>query len=64
MNRINEVLEAKGMSKAELARLLGKSKGIITQYTQNVTQPRLSTLFEIARILHVDPRELLDVGSL
>jgi putative transcriptional regulator len=61
MNRIQEILEEKGVSKAELARLLHKSKGTITLYTSNQVQPPIPVLFEIAKILNTDPRKLLDI---
>jgi len=63
MNRIQAVLEEKGVSKAELARLLHKSKGTITLYTSNQVQPPIPVLFEIARLLKTDPRELLQVKN-
>lgn len=61
MNRIQEIIDYQGVSKTELARLLGKSKATITLYASNQVQPPLPVLFEIARILNVDPRELLNV---
>ena len=61
MNRIQEVLEQQGLSQAELARLLHKSKATISLYTSNQVQPPLAVLFDIAKHLGVDPRELLSV---
>ncbi|WP_157209201.1 helix-turn-helix domain-containing protein [Mariniflexile maritimum] len=60
MNRIKEVLEAKGIKQVWLADKLGKSFNTINGYVQNRTQPSLEVLYEIAKILNVDPKELLD----
>jgi len=59
MNRIKVVLEAKGIKQKWLAEQLGKSYNMVNGYVQNRQQPRLEVLFEIARILEVDPKELI-----
>lgn len=61
MNRIKEVLENKGLTQTWLADTLGKSYNMVNSYAQNRRQPSLEVLYEIARILNVDPRELLIV---
>ena len=60
MNRIKEVLEQKGIKQTWLAEKLGKSYPVINGYAQNKNQPRLEVLFEIAKILEIDPKELLN----
>lgn len=59
MNRIKEVLEEKGIKQKWLAEKLGKSYNMVNSYIQNRQQPRVEVLFEIARILDVEPKELL-----
>ena len=59
-NRIKEVLEEKGIKQTWLAEKLGKSFCIVNSYVCNRRQPSLEVLFEIAKILQVDPKELLD----
>ena len=59
MNRIKEVLEEKGIKQKWLAEKLGKSYNMVNGYVQNRQQPRLEVLFEIARILNVDPKKLI-----
>lgn len=59
MNRIKEVLEQKGIKQTWLAEKLGKSYPIINGYAQNKNQPKLEVLYEIARLLDIDPKELL-----
>jgi transcriptional regulator with XRE-family HTH domain len=59
MNRIKEVLEEKGIKQKWLAEQLGKSYNMVNSYIQNRQQPRLEVLFEIAKILDVDAKELL-----
>jgi putative transcriptional regulator len=59
MNRIKEVLEEKGIKQKWLAEKLGKSYNMVNSYIQNRQQPRVEILFEIARILDVEPKELL-----
>lgn len=60
MNRIKAVLEEKGIKQTWLAEKLGKSFCIINAYACNRRQPSLELLFEIAKILQVDPKELID----
>lgn len=59
MNRIKEVLEEKGIKQKWLADKLGKSYNMVNGYVQNRQQPRLEVLFEIAKILDVDPKVLI-----
>jgi len=60
MNRIKEVLEEKGIKQTWLAEQLGKSYNMVNSYVQNRQQPRLEVLFEIAEILKVKPKDLLE----
>jgi len=59
MNRIREVLEKQGRSQKWLATQIGKSYNMVNAYVQNRQQPRLEILFEIAKVLDVDPKELI-----
>jgi len=59
MNRIKEVLEKKGIKQTWLAEKLDKSYNIVNGYVQNRQQPRLEVLYEIAKILEVDVKDLL-----
>ena len=43
-----------------LAEQLGKSFCIVNSYVCNRRQPSLEVLFEIAKILNVEPKELID----
>ena len=60
MNRIKEVLEERGIKQTWLAERLGKSFCIVNSYVCNRRQPSLEVLFEIAKILNVDPKDLID----
>ena len=59
-NRIKEVLEERGIKQTWLAERLGKSFCIVNSYVCNLRQPSLEVLFEIAKILNVDPKVLID----
>lgn len=59
MNRIKEVLEARGISQTELAERLGKSFNMVNLYATNKIQPPIPVLYQIAEILNIDVRELL-----
>ena len=59
MNRIKEVLEEKGIKQTWLAEKLGKSYNMVNGYVQNRRQPRLEVLYEIAKILEVNAKDLL-----
>ncbi len=59
-NRIKEVLEERGIKQTWLAERLGKSFCIVNSYVCNRRQPSLEVLFEIAKILNVNPKELID----
>jgi|SRR5690554_2951930 transcriptional regulator with XRE-family HTH domain len=60
MNRIKEVLEEKGIKQTWLAEKLGKSYNMVNGYVQNRQQPRLEILYEIAKILEVNVKDLLE----
>lgn len=59
MNRIKEVLEKKGLTQVWLAETLGKSYNMVNSYVQNRRQPSIEVLYQIAKILNVNPKDLL-----
>jgi len=60
MNRIKAVLQEKGLTQTWLSDQLGKSYNMVNAYVQNRQQPRLEVLFEIARILEVEAKDLIE----
>jgi putative transcriptional regulator len=58
-NRIKAVLAEKGKANLWLAETLGKNKATVSKWCTNETQPSVETLFQIAKALNVDVRELL-----
>lgn len=63
MNRIKEVLTAKGKNQSWLADQIGVSRQIVSKYCANENQPLIETLFDIAEALGVTPADLLGDGS-
>lgn len=59
MNYLKEVLEKRGIKQTWLAEKLGKSFCMVNSYVCNRRQPSLEVLFEIAKILNVNPKELI-----
>lgn len=59
MNRIKEVLESQGKTQTWLSEKLGKSYNMVNSYVQNRRQPSIEVLFEIGKILGVEPKNLL-----
>lgn len=59
MNCLKEVLEKRSIKQTWLADRFGKSFCIANSYVCNRCQPSLDVLFEIVKILNVDPQELI-----
>lgn len=59
-NRIKAVLAEKGMSNKELAEKLGVTEGTVSTWARNFKQPRIETLFEIAKVLKIEACDLLN----
>ena len=52
MNRVKELLEAKGMSQTELAHRLGKCFNTVNLYAANKVQPPVAVLYRKACVLY------------
>lgn len=59
MNRIKKVLKEQGRTQTWLAKKIGKSYVVVTNYCNNNSQPSIQVLTEISKFLDVDIRELL-----
>ncbi len=60
INRIKVVLVEKKRTNKWLAEQLGKDPATVSKWCTNTAQPGLETLLEIARVLEVDVKELLN----
>lgn len=59
LNRIKSVLAEKNSSGKDLAYHLGKTESTVSRWCTNEVQPSVETLYEIAKFLNIDIRELL-----
>ena len=59
LNRIKVVLVEQGRTSKWLAEQLGKGEATISKWCTNRSQPSLEALVEIAKVLQVDVKELL-----
>ena len=60
INRIKVVLVEKKRTNKWLAEQLGKDPATVSKWCTNTLQPGLETLLEIARVLDVDIKELMN----
>lgn len=60
LNRIRVVLAEKDRANNWLAKQLNKTPATVSKWCSNKMQPSLETLAEIAKVLDVDIRELLN----
>ncbi len=60
MNCLKEILKKRGIKQTWLAERLGKSFCMANSYVCNRCQPSLDVLFDIAKILNIDLKELID----
>ncbi|WP_299108263.1 helix-turn-helix transcriptional regulator [uncultured Tenacibaculum sp.] len=58
-NRIKAVLAEKGKTNNWLADEMDMNKNTISKWCRNDMQPRIENLFQVAKLLEVDVRELL-----
>ena len=56
----NVVLNMGSTSQVWLAEKLGKSYNMVNGYVSNKRQPSIEVLYEIAKLLQVDAKELLN----
>ncbi len=64
MNRIKIVLKEQGRTQTWLAEKINKSYVVVTNYCNNKAQPSIPVLRDIAQLLDVDVRELLEPTKL
>ena len=60
INRLKVLLAEKGKTNKWLAEKLGKSDVTVSRWVTNEVQPSMETLLEIAKLLDVDIKELLN----
>ena len=60
INRIKVVLVEKKRTNKWLAEQLGKDPATVSKWCTNTSQPGLETLIQIANVLEVDVKELLN----
>jgi len=58
-NKIREVMKEAGFNQTTFAELLGISPTEVNRWCNNITQPRYVRLWEIAKKLNCEPRDLL-----
>lgn len=60
INRLKVVLAELDRTNKWLSEQLGKSESTVSRWCTNEIQPSLETLFNVAKVLNVDIRELLN----
>lgn len=62
-NRIKAALNEQSVTNKELAVRLGVTEGTVSTWCRNFKQPKIETLFEIAKAIGVEPSTLINTIS-
>lgn len=62
-NRLKVVLAEQNKSGKWLASQLGKTENTISRWVRNINQPTVEQLFDIAKVLDVDVKSLLNSNN-
>lgn len=60
INRIKVVLAENNKTNKWLAETLGKNEATVSRWCTNENQPSIETFYQIAKVLNIDIRELLN----
>ena len=60
INRIRVVLAERNKTNRWLSEQMGKSEITISRWVQNKSQPSLEQLLQVAKILSISPKELIN----
>lgn len=60
INRLKVVLVEQNCTRKWLAEAIGKNEATVSRWCSNIIQPSLEILVEIAQVLNVDMRELIN----
>ena len=60
INRLKVVLVENGKTGKWLAEQIGKNEATVSRWCSNKMQPSLDMLVKIAKLLNVDPRQLIN----
>ena len=63
INRLKVVLVENGKTGKWLAEQVGKNEATVSRWCSNKMQPSLDMLVRIAKLLNVDPRQLINGGD-
>ena len=63
INRLKVVLVENGKTGNWLAKQIGKNEATVSRWCSNKMQPSLDMLMKIAKLLNVDPRQLINGGN-
>ena len=63
INRLKVVLVENGKTGKWLAEQIGKNEATVSHWCSNKMQPSLDMLVKIAKLLNVDPRQLINGGN-
>jgi transcriptional regulator with XRE-family HTH domain len=58
-NRIKAALAEQGKTSLWLSKTIGKNPNTVSKWCRNDMQPRIENLYQVARALNIDVRELL-----
>lgn len=62
-NRLKVVLAEQNKTNKWLANQLGKTENTISRWVRNINQPTVEQLFDIAKMLNVDVKTLLNSNN-
>lgn len=60
---IKDLRESRGWSKAELARMIGKSRAAVSQYESGNTTPRMGVIEDLARVFNVSKTDIIESNA-
>lgn len=63
MEAIMRIRKARGLTRNDLARLIGVDRETIARYERGTREPKASVVSQLAAALNVTPNELLGVGE-
>ena len=63
MEAIMRIRKARGLTRNDLARLIGVDRETIARYERGTREPKASVVSQLAAALNVTPNELLGVGD-